>query len=362
MAHHAGITQVTLVRGAVGGDPHLPCIEVLDNTDQFNMVHSLFRAEQRFGDDFIMSYADILYEPVVLGAVLAAQTDVAVAIDMDWTAYYRFRSADPGTIAESLRLDGDRILEIGQPLHASQPLPEGQYIGLARFRGSGVSALAETYHELSGRYRGKPWRNAARFELAFMTDLLQELIDRGVDVRAVPINRGWIEFDSKDDYEGVLAADASRELSQFIRLDSLPERPTVLSAGGPLWRASGGTLEVMIVEQGARGAWRLPKGMQEPGELITATASREVMEETGVCCRTGQYLGSSSWTYEYGLRDWDEIARFYMMEQSGGTCSIVDPQIISAEWIAVSGAIERLQYPDERKLVGLANNILALNL
>ena len=195
-----------------------------------------------------------------------------------------------------------------------------------------------------------------------MTDLLQELIDRGTDVRAVPFERGWLEFDTREDYERVGAADASGELTRYIELSSLPVRPTVLSAGGVLSRMQPSGLEGMVVAQGSQSDWRLPKGMQEPGEAITRTAEREVAEETGVLCRTGRYLGSSSWTYAFGGQDWDEIARFYLMEAIGGECHISDSQILSAVWMSIPAALRNLKYDGERELVRVAAGMLATGL
>lgn len=362
MAHHGGATNVHLVRGLAGGDPGLPCIGIIDNPDDFNMVDSLFKAEAHFGTDFIMSYADIVYEPRVFEAVRSSDADIAVAIDRAWFEYYMFRSDDPYAIAETLRLDGDRIAEIGRAITPDGPKPEGQYIGLVRFQGEGVVALSQTYHALAAEYWGKPWRHARRFESAFMTDLLQELIDRGIDVRAVPFERGWLEFDTREDYERVGAADSTGELERYIHLSSLPSRATVLSAGGVVSRVQSNTVEVMVVAQGSKSDWRLPKGMQDSGEAITRTAEREVAEETGVLCRTGEYLGSSSWTYTFDGQDWDEIARFYLMHATGGQCEISDSQILSAVWMSIPSALQKLKYDGERELLRIAAGLLTTRL
>ena len=358
IAHQAGATEVVLVRGLAGGDPDLPCIAVVDNPDDFNMVDSLFKAEAHFGTDFIMSYADIVYEPKVIHAVQRSDADVAIAIDRAWLDYYRFRSGEPHSIAETLRLDADRIVEIGNSLSAGDPTPEGQYIGLVRFQAAGVSALSRIYHELARQYWGKPWRHAQRFELAFMTDVLQELIDRGVDVRAVPFERGWLEFDTRTDYERVVAADSSGELRRYIDLSALPTRPTLLAAGGVLWRAQPNGLEVMLVEQHSPSNWRLPRVIQESGEAITVTASRAVAEETGVLCEAGEFLGSTTRTSVFADQDWDEIARFYLMKRTEDHNRISDPRIPSTGWMAIPAALQKLN-DDERGLLHLAAGVLA---
>lgn len=358
IAHQQGATGVVVVRGQAGGDPGLPCVGVIENPYDRNMVDSLFRAEEYFGDDFVMSYADIIYEPRVFQALASSDSEVAVVVDRDWFDYYRFRSSAPLDIAETLAMSGGRITDIGRPIPAGAQVPDGQYFGLVRFRGAGVSALRSTYHEVARSHWGKRWRHAAQFELAFMTDLLQELIDRGVEVRATVIERGWLEFDTKEDYERVLDADENGEVAQYIDLSTLPERPTVVSAGGVLWRLGAEGLEALLVEQQRLGEWRLPKGMQKPGEDIRRTAEREVREETGHACRVGASVGRSTWTYLYEDRLWDEFAYFYLLESAGDQGMVVDSQILSTQWANIHTALEMLKYDGERDVLRTASELL----
>lgn len=60
------------------------------------------------------------------------------------------------------------------------------------------------------------------------------------------------------------------------------------SAGLLCWRRRGGELEVLVVHPGGplwrgkdEGAWTLPKGELDPGELPLDAALREFVEETG---------------------------------------------------------------------------------
>jgi NDP-sugar pyrophosphorylase family protein len=36
---------------------------------------------------------------------------------------------------------------------------------------------------------------------AYLTDMFQELIDRGYPIHAVMVNHGWVEIDTQQDYE-----------------------------------------------------------------------------------------------------------------------------------------------------------------
>ena len=160
-----------------------------------NMVWTLFCAETELEGDVIVSYGDIVYSRDVLNALLKSAADIAVTIDMDWEAYWRARNEDPLQDAETLKLAPDgRILEIGQKPKSLDEI-EGQYMGLMKFSSEGVKILRKVFQEAknSGRLRGKP------VEKAYMTDLLQNIIDLNYRVDAVPVHGGWVEVDTVSD-------------------------------------------------------------------------------------------------------------------------------------------------------------------
>ena len=55
----------------------------------------------------------------------------------------------------------------------------------------------------------------------YMTDYLQELIDRGVKVRGISINGGWLEIDSVKDLNSYLALLRNNELLSIIDLEKV---------------------------------------------------------------------------------------------------------------------------------------------
>ena len=52
-----------------------------------------------------------------------------------------------------------------------------------------------------------------------MTNLLQSWIDNGWTVMANKIKRGWMEFDTNDDYENAIKWTESGKIKEFIDLD-----------------------------------------------------------------------------------------------------------------------------------------------
>ena len=53
-------------------------------------------------------------------------------------------------------------------------------------------------------YWNKPFQRAAIFQKAYLTDMIQELVDIGIKVHCVIIERGWKEIDTVEDYQKAL--------------------------------------------------------------------------------------------------------------------------------------------------------------
>jgi L-glutamine-phosphate cytidylyltransferase len=180
------------------------------------MVASALCAEDAFRNerDLIVAYSDIVYEPRVIAALLAASGDVVTAIDRDWLALWRERSDDPLADAESLALDErGRILDIGgRP--ASLEAIQGQYIGLTRFTPTGKRRLLD----LMARGRLGAWRAPKPLESLHFTDALAGLIDADQPVQAATIHGGWLEVDTPRDLALYDALWRRGDLHRFLAL------------------------------------------------------------------------------------------------------------------------------------------------
>lgn len=212
----AGIDDITIVTGYHAEMLTLPDTRQCHNPawESTNMVESLFCAEGDFGDDLMVSYSDIVYEPKVIEALIASTAEVSVIVDRHWRAYWEYRFDDPLSDAESLRMtDAGLIADIGGPVRDINEI-EAQYIGLMRFRGNGVQALRRTRESLGDVRRA--WMAMRPLEKAYMTDLLMEMILTGIDVTAVPIEGGWLEIDTVDDYEKAARDFESGNIARFF--------------------------------------------------------------------------------------------------------------------------------------------------
>ena len=175
-----------------------------------NMVWTLFCAEDELREEVVLAYGDIVYSRRTLRALLESRAEAAVAIDLDWEAYWRLRSENPLADAETLKLARDRrILEIGQRPRSLSEI-QGQYMGLMKFSQTGIANLRKTFHQArsTGQLRDKT------VEKAYMTDLLQAMIDAGHRLDAVPVRGEWVEVDTVADLESATTRDRLADIAR----------------------------------------------------------------------------------------------------------------------------------------------------
>lgn len=197
----AGITDITIVGGY-----HAECLELsnvqVTMNNQFaetNMVYTLFCAEScmKSGEDLIISYGDIVFEPKVLTALLQSDAPISIIIDRSWRNLWSERMDDPLSDAETLKIkDGNKIIEIGKKTNNYDDI-QGQYIGLIKVAANKIESFIQAWHSIDKKqlYDGKSYENM------YMTSFIQHLIDHGWDVRAALIDNGWLEVDTVEDLE-----------------------------------------------------------------------------------------------------------------------------------------------------------------
>ena len=103
--------------------------------------------------------------------------------------------------------------------------------------------------------------------------------------------------------------------------------------------------------------WSLPKGHIEAGETPEQAAIREVQEETGITSEITKSIGVIDfWFMTGGKRIHKTVHHFIFKEVSGE----LTPQITEVDevsWFPLSEIVERLAYPDEKKLIAKSGEI-----
>jgi len=204
-----GIKKIVVVRGYQGHLINYPTVTYYENPNfkQNNILRSLFYAEDEMNDDFIFSYSDILYSKSIVEKLINSQGDIALIVDVNWQQHYQGRDLHPLSEAELVKLENDRVIRIGKDA-VKVDEAHGEFIGLAKFTKSAAQAMRAAFHQVAKERPAAPFHRASSLEKAYMTDMLQELINRGLLVRSVDIEGGWMEIDTPQDL-----AEAQRRFS-----------------------------------------------------------------------------------------------------------------------------------------------------
>ncbi len=211
------IKDVALIRGYKKEAITLPNIRYYDNDryEDTGELYSLFCAENELKGRVVFLYGDIIFDTAILEKLLRSPADIALVVDLAWLDQEQ-RGAQPAHLNPDLVSLADppdrsvhsrfvmpegehRILKIGQQLPREQA--HGEFIGMAMFSERGTQALRDCYHAAQARYGTSGFHESRHVRSGSFTDLIQELIDQGHTVEAVPIFKGWMEVDSFEEYQ-----------------------------------------------------------------------------------------------------------------------------------------------------------------
>ncbi|MEY4087321.1 MAG: hypothetical protein RIU70_431 [Actinomycetota bacterium] len=106
---------------------------------------------------------------------------------------------------------------------------------------------------------------------------------------------------------------------------------------------------------GKRILWSLPKGHIEDGETPEEAALREVHEETGIESIIEKSLGVIDFWFMAGGKRIHKTVHHYLFRESGGFLAPQETEVDEVAWFPLSEIVERLAYPDEKKLIARTN-------
>tara|TARA_B100000787_G_scaffold155824_1_gene131569 strand:- start:378 stop:1496 length:1119 start_codon:yes stop_codon:yes gene_type:complete len=201
-----GIDDISLVRGYKKNKINYKGIKYFDN-DEYkdnNILNSIFYAEEEINGNIIISYSDILFEPFIVQRALDTDHDISVVVDIDWKDYYINRKEHPLSEAENVIFNSNNeVMKIGK-IATDKEEVHGEFIGMIKLNSRGCEIFKQNFHRVKKFFWNKPFQRAKVFQKAYLTDMIQELVDIGVKVHCVIIERGWKEIDTVEDYKKAL--------------------------------------------------------------------------------------------------------------------------------------------------------------
>jgi choline kinase len=164
-----------------------------------NILLSLMHAEDQMADGFVCCYSDILFTADVVQRVLKHPGDIALSVDTQWLARYQHRTQHPPDDGEKVLVGNGAVTRVHRGIPPAEA--HGEYTGIAKFTPAGAAKLRDAFQRAKAQYAGKPFREAAVFEKAYLILLYQEMIEAGVKFGHADTPGNYMEVDTQEDFE-----------------------------------------------------------------------------------------------------------------------------------------------------------------
>ena len=197
-----GIDEIIVITGPF--KEKFPMMDVTyvhdEKFEEHDILGSLMEAREHICNDTIITYSDIIFEDSVLKSILQANFDIGIAVDLDWKIGYENRKLHPMSEAENILFDKSRnILEIRKNIQNSD-LEVGEFLGIIKLSNNGCKSLLKKYNEIRNK-NDEQFHDAKSITKAYITDMIQELIESKIEVKPIFISGKWCEIDTIEDLE-----------------------------------------------------------------------------------------------------------------------------------------------------------------
>ena len=213
--NECNVKDIALVRGYQKSAITLPNIQYYDNDryEETGELYSFFSAAHVMKGRCLLLFGDIIFDTTVLQKLLKSPADISLVVDVSWNDRPRPEVSSIQSRKDLVILDSppgkshryvtpeesNRIVKIGHDISYDEA--HGEFIGMAMFSALGMEQFTQCYRKAQQASWPKGFHESANLTQAALTDLIQELIDQGQEVQAVPTYKGWLDVDSFEDYQ-----------------------------------------------------------------------------------------------------------------------------------------------------------------
>ncbi len=215
LLHSVGITDISVVGGHRYDQIKAEGARLLYNPNyqEGQCAQSIMVAADHLKENVLVLYSDVLFDRRILERLLESPHPITLVIDRAYRSLpVREKVLDLVTVEQPKPDTGGRKLEmevfkrissIGKRITSKDMTCE--FIGMALFRKKGLKEIKAAWEEALRDFKGRPFYEASNGEQADLTDLLHYLLDHGIPVYSLEIDRGWSEIHSLNDYTRVQA-------------------------------------------------------------------------------------------------------------------------------------------------------------
>lgn len=170
---------------------------------EHDVLGSLMIAKSKINEDVITSYSDIIFDDSILDTLLNFKGDIGITVDLNWEKKYLNRTEHPKSQADNVVIENNKVIKIQKNIFGCKKSQKmGEFLGLMKMSSQGAKTFVSKYNQLAESHKGK-FQNAPSLNKAYLTDLIQELIDSGIKISPIFVNGKWFEIDTLQDLTNV---------------------------------------------------------------------------------------------------------------------------------------------------------------
>ena len=196
-----GIDDISVVTGYLAEKINFQSINYFKN-ENFSTTsgnESLYCAKQKLNDT-IICYADLIFDISIIKKMIDFNGDVGIAVESDWKSRYVGRTLHPISEADNVLFDeSGKIIELRKNIQKPNS-NIGEFLGVMRLSSKGSSLFLKRFSELKESHAGT-FHNSPSLKQSILNDMIQELIDLGINVEPVMISEKWLEIDTPQDLD-----------------------------------------------------------------------------------------------------------------------------------------------------------------
>jgi len=195
----AGINEIYVITGPNSDKFDLKNVKYVkdQNYENHDILGSLMEAKKFLKNDVLVLYSDIIFDSKIIQQVLDSKENISIAIDMNWGKMYEDRTEHPMLEAENIQLDKmKKLVKIKKNIQNKNNV--GEFLGIVKFSSNGSELFVKKYEELIKTNKG-PFQQASSISKAYITDMIQELIDSKIDIEPIFVSGKWCEIDTMQD-------------------------------------------------------------------------------------------------------------------------------------------------------------------
>ena len=196
-----GIDDISVVTGYLAEKINFQSVNYFMN-ENFSTTsgnESLYCAKQKLNDT-IICYADLIFDISIIKKMIDFNGDVGIAVESDWKSRYVGRTLHPISEADNVLFDeSGKIIKICKNIQKPNS-NIGEFLGVMRLSSKGSSLFLKRFSELKESHVGT-FHDSPSLKQSILPDMIQELIDLGINIEPIMVSEKWYEVDTEQDLD-----------------------------------------------------------------------------------------------------------------------------------------------------------------